>query len=237
MEAAPERGETRADPEQGRAGRPPRGRDRILGVYVGDLADVSRYLRRLTGNEDAFDRTFFEEKYAWVDPFGYGGTPYDELRRSLVRYGLGLQHWSHICEIGAGEGFIAAGFRDLCERATLNDLSATALVRARSLVRRPGADLPGDAVEALRSLPEASVDAMVIAEILYYVAPVAFMRYGRALRDEVVRVLRPGGRLVLLHPFGTALHAAYRWSPRFRVVTRVNLKMSRAMEMLALQRR
>ena len=129
-----ERGGIRLDPRDGREGRPPRGRDRILGAYVGDLADLTRYVRRIAGREDAFDREFFDEKYAWVDPFGYGGTPYDELRRSLVRYGLGLQRWPHICEVGAGEGFIAAGYRDLCDRATLNDLSATALVRAR--VRR-----------------------------------------------------------------------------------------------------
>lgn len=231
-----DQGGVRLDPRDGREGRPPRGRDRILGVYVGDLADVTRYLRRLAGREDAFDQAFFDEKYAWVDPFGYGGTPYDELRRSLVRYGLGLKRWPHICEVGAGEGFIAAGYRELCERATLNDLSATALVRARGLVGRPGDDLPGDAIEALRKLPDGSVDAMVIAEILYYVAPVPLARYGRALRDEVARVLRPGGRLVLLHPYGPLLHAAYRVSPRFRVVTRVAMRMSRAMEMLALER-
>lgn len=226
----------RLDPSAGRAGRPPRGRDRILGVYVGDMSDLSRYLLRLAGREDAFDAGFFEEKYAWVDPFGYGGTPYDELRRALVRYGLGLRRWAHICEVGAGEGFLAAGYGELCERATLNDLSATALTRARALVQRPGDDLAGDAIEALRRVPEGDVDALVIAEILYYVAPVPMARYGRSLRDEVARVLRRGGRLVLLHPYGPVLHAAYRMDPRFKVVTRVGMRMSRAMEMLALER-
>jgi SAM-dependent methyltransferase len=227
----------RLDLREGREGRPPRGRDRVLGVYTGDLADVGRYLKRLAGAEQAFDEAFFEEKYAWVDPFGYGGTPYDELRRGLVRYGLGLRKWGHICEVGAGEGFLAAGFRDLCERATLNDLSATALTRARRLVDRPGEDLAGDAITSLQRVPDASVDAMVIAEILYYVAPVPFARYGRALRAEVARTLRPGGRLVLLHPYGPVLHAAYRHGADFKVVTKVELRTTRALEMLALERR
>lgn len=206
-------------------------------MYLGDLDDLSRYLRRLVGREDAFNRAFFDAKYEWVDPFGYGGTPYDELRRTLVRYGLGLGHWPHILEVGAGEGFLAAGFGPLCDRASLNDLSATALGRARTLVDRPGDDLPGDAVESLRRVPEGDVDALVIAEILYYVAPIPFSRYGRALRDEVARALRKGGRLVLLHPFGPLLHAAYRLDGRFRVVTRVSLRETRALELLALERR
>ncbi len=227
----------RLDASEGLPGRPPRGRDRILGVYVGDLADVTRYLLRLTGREDAFDQRFFDEKYAWVDPFGYGGTPYDELRRSLVRYGLGLRRWGHLCELGAGEGFLALGYRDLCERATLNDLSAKALERARRQVGHAGDDLAGDAVESLRRLGDATVDAMVIAEILYYVAPVPFSRYGLALRREVARVLRPGGRLVLLHPFGPVLHAAYRHGRDFAVASRIELRTTRSVEMLALERR
>lgn len=221
----------------GRPGRPPRGRDRILGVYVGDLSDVSRYLRRLAGREDAFDQQFFDEKYAWVDPFGYGGTPYDELRQTLVRYGLGLRKWDHLCEVGAGEGYLAHGYKTLCDRATLTDLSAQALVRARAVVGKEGEDLAGDAIETLQRVPDASIDAMVIAEILYYVAPVPFSRYGRALRAEVLRTLRPGGRLVLLHPYGPVLHAAYRHHAGFSVASEVVMKTTRSVEMLALTRR
>lgn len=237
MSAPDDADPTRIDASEGLPGRPPRGRDRIFGLYVGDLSDVTRYLLRLTGREDAFDRRFFDEKYAWVDPFGYGGTPYDELRRALVRFGLGLRAWDHLCELGAGEGFLALGYRDLCARATLNDLSPAALERARRRVGRPGDDHVGDAIDALRTIPDASIDAMVIAEILYYVAPIPFSRYGLTLRREVARTLRPGGRLVLLHPYGAVLHAAYRHGRDFTVASRLDLRTTRSMEMLALTRR
>ena len=123
-----------------------------------------------------------------------------------------------------------------------DDQDVVAELRARGCLVPIVADIhfkPDAALEASVGVlvPDASVDAMVIAEILYYVAPVPFSRYGRALRDEVLRTLRPGGRLVLLHPYGPVLHAAYRHHAGFSVASEVVMKTTRSVEMLALTRR
>lgn len=222
---------------EGPSGAPPRGRDRIAGVYVGDLNDLPNYVARLLGREGAFGRAFFDEKYRWVDPFGYDGTPYDDLRGAVVRYALSGGPHRKVCEVGAGEGFLARRYADLADDVTLIDLSERALRRARRQIDRPGEDLVGDAIEGLRRVDSGCLDAVVIAEVLYYLSPNPFSRYGRSLRAEVLRVTRPGGRVVLLHPFGPILHAAYHASGSLRVRERVRISTTRSLEMLSFERR
>jgi SAM-dependent methyltransferase len=225
-------------PTTPRPGRPPRGRDRIFGVYVGDLNDLGCYVRRLLGHDDAFGRAHFDAKYEYLDPFEYNGTPYHELERSLAAYGLGNLRVKHLLDVGCGEGQMAAHLRDRVERVTLVDISPEAVRRARARLGDDGGqDLPGDALKVLRGLPTGAFDAIIISEILYFAAPNPVSAYGRALHDELVRVLAPGGRLVLMHPSASVVHLLYRVSPRFELARRVALKTFRSVEMLALTRK
>lgn len=224
-------------PNEPRPGRPPRGRDHILGVYVGDLSDVGSYIKRVLGSDNAFGKAHFDAKYEYLDPFEYNGTPYHELERSLAAYGLGRMRPKHLLDVGCGEGQLAAHLRDRVERFTLVDISAEAVRRARERLGDDGGeDRPGDALEVLRGLPTGAYDAMIISEILYFAAPNPFSSYGRALHDEVVRVLAPNGRLILMHGSAAVVHLLYRLSPRFGSARRVALKTFRSVEMLALDR-
>ena len=230
--------EPASPPKAPRPGRPPRGRDRIFGVYVGDLSDLGSYVKRLLGRDDAFGREHFDAKYEYLDPFEYNGTPYHELERSLAAYGLGNLKVKHLLDVGCGEGQMAAHLRDRVERITLVDISPEAVRRARERLGDDGGqDLPGDALDVLRGLPTGAYDAMIISEIMYFAAPNPFSAYGRALHDEVVRVLAPGGRLVLMHGSAAVVHLLYRLSPRFERARRVAMKTFRSVEMLALTRK
>lgn len=212
--------------------RPPR--KTFLGFYLGDLRDLGEYARQLWRG-DGFGRTFFDAKYAAVDPWGYENSPYDELKRALVRYGLGGRRFEHLLDLGSGEGVVAKFVEDRAARISLADLSAVAVARARQRLQVPGDDHVGDALSLLRELPESYCDAIVISEMLYYLAPLPMTRYGRELRDQVVRVLAPGGRLVLLHPYGW-LHALYRRTSSLRVAARAELATRRKVSMLALDK-
>lgn len=180
-------------------------------------------------------RRFFDAKYASVDPWGYENSPYDELKRAMIRYGLGGRHFAHLLDLGSGEGFVAQYVSSQADRISLADISAVAVARARQRLQAPGDDHVGDALSLMRELPDSYCDALVLSEILYYLTPWPMSRYGRELREQVVRVLAPGGRLVLLHPYGW-LHALYRWTPRLRVVVRAALKTRRRVSMLALDK-
>lgn len=215
------------------ARKPPR--KTIFGIYLGDLSDAREYARQLWDGS-GFGKGFFDAKYARADPWGYTNNRYDELKRAMIRYPLHGRRYTHLLDLGAGEGFVAEHLLPHVDRVSLADISAAAVERGRVRVGVPGDDLVGDALSVVRGLPDAYCDLLVISELLYYLAPFPFSRYGRALRDEVVRVLAPGGRLVLLHPYPW-LHLPYRWSPQLEVVQGARLTARRSVSMLALDRR
>ncbi|MDC0723652.1 class I SAM-dependent methyltransferase [Nannocystis bainbridge] len=210
-------------------------RKTFLGVYLGDLRDFGHYLRQLW-NESGFGQAFFDAKYERVDPWGYAASRYDELKRAMAAYGLQGRRARHLLDVGCGEGFLARHLRAHGERISLVDISAAAVERARARVEVAGEDHVGDALTVLRGLRSGEYDAIVISELLYYLAPFPFSRYGRALRREVMRVLAPGGLLVLVHPYSALLHAAYRWHPGMALRAHARLKTRRSVTMLALEK-
>lgn len=210
-------------------------RKTFFGIYLGDLRDFGHYMRQLW-NESGFGRAFFDAKYERVDPWGYEASRYDELKRAMAAYGLQGRRARHLLDVGCGEGFLATHLRQHAERISLVDISAAAVERARARVETAGDDHVGDALSVLRELPSAEYDAIVVSELLYYLAPFPFSRYGRALRREVVRVLAPGGLLVLVHPYSALLHAAYRWDSSLVLRGHAHLKTRRSVTMLALEK-
>ncbi|HET7312784.1 class I SAM-dependent methyltransferase [Salinisphaera sp.] len=114
-------------------------------------------------------------------------------RRAIVR-ALGAQRHARVLELASGNGSNSAALVRKSWRLLACDGSRTgAALTAQALA-------PHDRARArLAVLPEDyprhTFDAIVIAELLYYLTPVAMAR----LAEKTAQTLRPGGRLVLAH--------------------------------------
>jgi arsenite methyltransferase len=124
-------------------------------------------------------------------------TPDVVEQRRVVRDALGLQRGEHVLDIGSGPGLLA------CEMAAAvgpdgsvhgidpsDSMRAIADRRERAAASAPVAFAPGDAC----SLPfaEGSFDVAVATQVYEYVPDMP------AALAEAYRVLRPGGRLLVL---------------------------------------
>lgn len=211
-------------------------RGKVLGFYLGDLSDTKHYVKLWLGLSEPFDTKHFEERYASEDPFNYEKSPYDELKRQLVRFGFGEEHRGRLLDVGSGEGYLAAHIRDRFDEIDLLDASAAAVGRARERTDKPGRNLPGDLLDILPTLEPASYDAIVVSEVFYYLGPMPLGRKDRLIRTSLARALKPGGRLVLVHPLPQLYHATWRRDPRFSIEGKAILNTGRNVEMLALNR-
>ena len=139
---------------------------------------------------DGFERTFAADPDPWQTFHNH-----DEVvkRRAILR-ALGPGPWGRVLELAAGNGSNSAAIarRALRLDATEATAAGTKLV-ADVLTGQPRArairlSVPG-------RLPRTTYDAVVIAELLYYLS---FKAMAQTAHD-VARVLRPGGTLVLAH--------------------------------------
>jgi 2-polyprenyl-3-methyl-5-hydroxy-6-metoxy-1,4-benzoquinol methylase len=141
----------------------------------------------------------------------------DEIyrRRSLDSLDISKTHYGHrrmlewalrqlpnlngarVLDVGVGEGQSSVLLASAGARVTGIDVSGEALMRAAELARRCGVEaefirMPG---EDLR-FPEKSFDAILCMSVYHH------MNLERAIL-EFVRVLRPGGRVVMIEPLAT----------------------------------
>ncbi|WP_051882702.1 class I SAM-dependent methyltransferase [Salinisphaera hydrothermalis] len=172
-------------------------------------------------------RTGFDARFAAdSDPWGTFVHRDEARKRRAILCALGAGLQGRVLELGCGNGSnsIALARRawtlDACDAAP----SAVRLTAA-ALADQPRASvycrvLPG-------RFPRARYDAVVIAELLYYLRPYAMQR----LAADVGRALTPGGRLVLAHHHvdfhdtaqtSRAIHRRFiahtgrSWHPRFQ---------------------
>jgi len=139
---------------------------------------------------DGFEKTFQDSNDPWAT-----FTARDEaVKRAAILHALGTGPFGRVLELGAGNGSnsIALADRALALDATEGTSAGTALIRsALAGNRRARAlqlTLPG-------RFPRSAYDAIVIAELLYYLSPRDMAQVAR----DAVRALRPGGTLVLAH--------------------------------------
>lgn len=137
----------------------------------------------------------FEQKFAGDDDPWRTFTNRDEARkRDAILHALGPGPCGRILELGAGNGSnsVAIARRALRLDATEATAAGTELV-AKALATTGRARAIQLAVPA--PFPRARYDAIVVAELLYYLTPTAM----RATARDVGRALRAGGTLVLAH--------------------------------------
>lgn len=137
----------------------------------------------------------FEDKFAAdPDPWATFSNRDEARKRDAILHALGYGVRGRILEVAAGNGSnsVALAKRALRLDATEGTAQGTALV-AGAL----GNDLRARAirVELPERFPRASYDAIVVAEILYYLTPRAMALTAR----RAVAALPQGGRMVLAH--------------------------------------
>jgi ABC-type cobalamin/Fe3+-siderophores transport system ATPase subunit/ubiquinone/menaquinone biosynthesis C-methylase UbiE len=142
-------------------------------------------------------RPYFEEIASRWDALQPGGRE-ERIRQLLAAFAPDLQCARTVLDVGTGTGALLPLLRDLAPGAQLAalDLAQAMLLRARARSGQAAA-LLADA-HAL-PLATASIDAIVCHSVFPH-----FRDKARAL-SELRRVLRPGGRLLILHDSGRAV--------------------------------
>ncbi len=154
------------------------------------------------------DLTNFAEKFAASDdPWRTYSDRDEAIKRAAILHALGPGPLGRVLELGSGNGSNsrAMAARALRLHATEGTAEGTALT-ARAVADRPRAR--GICLALPARFPQKDYDAIVIAELLYYLSPQAM----RHVAKHVAQALRPGGRLVLAHHqidyYDFAQHAA-----------------------------
>ncbi|MET3436148.1 class I SAM-dependent methyltransferase [Sphingomonas sp. 1185] len=156
----------------------------------------------------AIDLGGFAEKFAADDdPWRTFSNRDEAVKRRAILHALGQGPWGRVLELGSGNGSNSRAIarRALRLDATEGTVEGTRLT-ARAIAAWPRARAIPLALPA--RFPRRDYDAIVIAELLYYLSPIAMRHVARG----VAAALRPGGRLVLAHHridyYDFAQHAA-----------------------------
>ncbi|WP_322966213.1 class I SAM-dependent methyltransferase [Sphingomonas fuzhouensis] len=152
---------------------------------------------------DAFAQKFAAD----ADPWRTFTSRDEAVKRATILHALGPGPWGRVLELASGNG---SNSRSIAPGALrLDAVEGTA--EGTRLTAEAIAPWPrGRAIQmALPArFPRPTYDAIVIAELLYYLSPQAMRR----IAASVAETLRPGGRLVLAHHrvdyYDFAQHAA-----------------------------
>jgi cyclopropane fatty-acyl-phospholipid synthase-like methyltransferase len=144
----------------------------------------------------SIDVAGFEAKFADDgDPWSTWTDRDEAVKRVAILHALGAGATGRVLELGAGNGSnsMALAQRALRLDATEATATGTALVAKAIAGRAPRARASKLVVP--EAPPRSAYDAIVVAELLYYLDPRTMERLAR----QVSRLLRPGGRLILAH--------------------------------------
>jgi len=143
----------------------------------------------LEDDKDAFDESHYDRQYFEGHLARYDGQVYCQ-RVANVRRFMGEVEGRDVLDLGCGVGFFGGTAKERGARVVGLDFSAVALGLCRQ--RQPGmAVLRGDATAL--PFPDARFDVVLLNDIIEHLAE----EPGRTMIEEVFRVLRPGGRLVV----------------------------------------
>lgn len=147
------------------------------------------------------------------DPFSYSSEPYEIGRLEALDAALGAGRLGRVLELACAEGHFTERLARRSGSVTALDISAVAIERARR--RAPAAHFEeGDLL--VWEPAEAAFDAIVVAEVLYYLDRPGVKAEFEELFPRIVGWLRPGGGLVMSHAFAGEVELAHRRSFRER---------------------
>lgn len=130
-------------------------------------------------------------------PLGHGQTMMKPIEQGRLLQGLALTEGEKVLEIGTGSGFIAACLAKLTGNVTSIEIIEDIAEQAKANLEARGSEgiklMTGDALEA--GFNDGEFDAIVVA------ASVA------SIPDQLVRWLRPGGRLFIVRGRSPAMEA------------------------------
>lgn len=166
----------------------------------------------------AIDLAGFADKFrADADPWATFSNADEATKRTAILRALGPGPFGRVLELGAGNGSNSAALADRALRldATEGTQEGTELTLT-ALAGRPRARASVLAVPS--RFPRPAYDAIVVAELLYYLSPRAMATTAR----DVAAALASGGRLVMAHHridyYDFAQHSAHIHD-RFLVAT------------------
>lgn len=131
-----------------------------------------------------------------ADPWQVATSWYERRKRSVLLASLPRERYELAWEPGASLGHLSAELAVRCDRLVASDISPTAIAAAREGVADEHVNFEVAQTPAQPpDLPPESCDLVVLSEFLYYLPE----RARAATIELAVRVLRPGGHLVVAH--------------------------------------
>lgn len=146
-------------------------------------------------------RRWLWDKYAAVYDELLHLTPYQNLLDLVCRYSVGdssdgSDAGGLICELGSGTGNLLTRLAANSQSRIIGIEPSPEMIRRASIKIRPTGQVAlmrADAVDGLRALLPASINTLVLSNVLY-----AISDRGQ-LWSQSARVLAPGGRIVICH--------------------------------------
>ena len=149
-----------------------------------------------------------------ADPFSYDTTPYETARLAAMDGALGTGALGPVLEAGCAEGHFTEKLVRRSSRVLAVDISAVALARARQ--RAPQASFVEADLLAWEPGAEAPFEAIIVADVLYYLDRPGVGAEFAALFARISSWLKPGGRILLAHGFAGDKELEHRRSFRER---------------------
>lgn len=141
------------------------------------------------------DARAFEQLHAeHADPWHYHTRWYEKRKRALTLSMLTRQRYRRAFEPGCSIGVLSAELATRCDALWIQDVSDSALVRAREALKgQPHVDIAHGAIP--EQWPPGSFDLIVISEMGYYVKPEAL----ETLCERIEASLSEDGELLACH--------------------------------------